>query len=213
VIVAPFLDTSDLDFAKKIFAEFYALEPVLDVTAIRSYTEQNQCLDPMMPHGVRTYMSSFAYQTVTVEVLEYTAQKYASYISALGNDCRPGAIMFENYPFEKVIEIPSDGTAYANRGRHFSCAIGLRWEGAQHDDWVKQWIKDFVQEARAIDTKAMIAQGREPTKTSGYANFHLPGDPASPAFGGNFARLTELKQKWDPNGRFNKWLSIPTQKS
>lgn len=51
--VLPFLDTTDLELAKQLFADFYALEPVMDTTSIRSYMEQNSFMDPMM---VRRFM-------------------------------------------------------------------------------------------------------------------------------------------------------------
>jgi hypothetical protein len=47
-MVVPFLDTQDLAAAKEFFADFYALEPVLDLTGIRTYSEMNAILDPMM---------------------------------------------------------------------------------------------------------------------------------------------------------------------
>jgi len=46
--VLPFLDTTDLSLAEQLFADFYALEPVMDDTSIRSYREQNCFVDPMM---------------------------------------------------------------------------------------------------------------------------------------------------------------------
>ena len=168
-------------------------------------------MDGMAFHGPRAYMTAFAYQTLSVELLEYAAQFYSSYLSTLGDSYQPSAIIFEGYPFEKIIEVPFDATAYASRGKHFNCSLALRWEGAQHDEWVRQSIKNFVKEARAIDRKVMLERGMEPTEITGYANFNLPDDPPSQAFRGNLPRLIEVKRKWDPNGRFNKWFNIPTE--
>jgi hypothetical protein len=209
--VAPFLDTSDETAAKRVFAELYALEPVLDITGIRPYPEQNSFMNDMVHHGPRSYITAFAYQILSVELLEHAAQFYSSCLSALGEDYRPGVVLFEAFPFNKVIEVPFDATAYANRGKHFNCTVCLRWEGEKHDEWIRQSIRDYVKEARAIDQKVMLERGMKPTEITGYANFHLPGDPPSQAFRTNLPRLIELKRKWDPKGRFNKWFNIPTE--
>ena len=155
-------------------------------------------------------MTAFVYQTITTEILTYAVKNWTSYVSKIGNDYRGGAIFFEGYSFEKIIAVPSENTAYANRGKYFNCALGYRFEGAQHDAWIRQWAKDFVQECRAIDEKKMIELGKEPTVLNGYANFHLPGARADEAFRENLPKLVGLKRKWDPEHRFNKWFSIPT---
>jgi hypothetical protein len=154
-------------------------------------------------------MTDFAYQIPSADLLAFTVDKVTEYRAKIGDDFRPCAIFYETYPFDQVIKIPADSSAYPNRGRHFNCTVQLRWAGSQHDEWVKAWIKDFVRQAREIDKKVMLAEGRNPTPERGYATFHLPGDRAEQAFGGNFERLQEVKRKWDPNGRFNKWLNIP----
>jgi Berberine and berberine like len=154
-------------------------------------------------------MTSFAYQAVSEESLQLAVKSYAAFLSTVGDDYRGGAIFFEGFPFEKIVSVPSDATAYANRGKYFNCTLGFRWSGSHYDDWVKQLIKDFVQEAREIDRKFMLAHGQEPTVQNGYANFHLPAASVAQAFQENLPRLIEMKKKWDPNRRFNKWFCIP----
>jgi len=181
----------------------------MDVTSIRSYLEQNTYMDAMVPHGPRSYMTGFDYQTATVDLFDFTAAKFAEYLTKAGDDYRGSAVFYESYPFDQINKLPPNSSAYGNRGKHFNCTICLRWAGSQHDEWIKALIKDFVREARAIDKKAMLSEGKEPTAENSYVTFHLPGDPAEKAFGGNLARLKEVKREWDPNGRFDKWFNIP----
>jgi hypothetical protein len=54
------LDVTDLAVAKEFFADFYALEPVLDVTAVHSYAAQNSFMDPMMVSHVVTIQLTLA---------------------------------------------------------------------------------------------------------------------------------------------------------
>ena len=155
-------------------------------------------------------MTAFAYQTVSEELVRFGVETQQKFRAALGEDYVLGDIFFEAYPYEKIMSVAADETAYANRGKYFNCALGFRWKGAQHDAFVKQFIKDYVRESREIDRKVMLERGSKPTALNGYANFHLPGDPVSGAFQGHLPRLVEIKKKWDPKGRFNKWFSIPT---
>ena len=181
----------------------------MDITSIRSYIEQNSSIDAMMPHGFRSYMTGFDYQTATIDLFNFTAAKFSEYFTKLGDDYRPSGILYESYPFDQIIKFPPESSAYGNRGKHFNCTLAIRWAGSQHDEWIKAWIKDFVREARAIDKREMLLEGKEPTAENSYVTFHLPDHPAEKAFGGNLERLKEVKRKWDPNGRFDKWLNIP----
>ena len=157
-------------------------------------------------------MTGFDYQTVPPELLEHTVDKFTHFVSKVGDDYRGSVILYESYPYGKIVQQSCDATAYANRGTHFNCTVCLRWMGADHDEWIKQYIKDFVRDAREIEKSELLKEGRKPTAEKGYANFHLPAEPAEKAFYDHLPRLIELKQKWDPKGIFNKWFSIPTSK-
>lgn len=173
--------------------------------------EQNTVLNPIAPHGPRTYLKGIAYSTLSTDLLQYALEKFTVLLSTLGDDYIPCAILFENYPTAKMNETASDGTAFANRGTHSNCFLLPRWKSASNDAWVATWVKDFVAGARAIDTLYADKLGRPNVSGKGYANTIMPDDKVQDAFRENLPRLKALKKKWDPNGRFNKWLAIPVQ--
>lgn len=50
---------------------------------------------------------------------------------------------------------------------------------------------------------------RKPTKnTNRYLNFAHGDEPLEEIYGESLPRLRELKQQWDPNGRFNQFFPI-----
>jgi hypothetical protein len=210
VIVLPFLDTTDEEEGKEYFKDFYALGPVVDITAIRSYEAQNSFMDPMMPHGPRSYLKGFDYQTVTAPLLTLVVNKHDQFLERLGDGFRGGGIFFESYPYNAIIQHASDSTAYANRGAHFNCTISVRWADESMDDWVRDWIHELVADSRDIEAQAMTAEGKEKTVDGAYVNFCLPGEKVEMAFRENLPKLIEVKRKWDPKGRFDKWFAIPT---
>ena len=68
--------------------------------------------------------------------------------------------------------------------------------------------KNFVKGARAIDMEVAMASGEEILEKTAYANIPLPDSNLGEAFRANLTRLIEVKGKWDPNERFNKWHNI-----
>lgn len=207
-VVIPFRDTPDEAVGRETFGEVLALGPVADHLGVHSYADQNAVNNPLAPHGPRTYVTGFAYQGLSVELLNYSVKKYTEYISTLGEDYVTGAILYEAYPTAKTLEVPIEATAYSNRGDWFNCAMMLRWKGKEHDDYVKEWIRDFVKGARAIDAQVALAKGEEVKEKTAYANIPLPDATPRDVFRGNLARMMEVKRKWDPNGRFNKWFNV-----
>jgi len=147
---------------------------------------------------------------VSEQLLNYTVQKLNEYIAHLGEDYVTGGILYEAYPFEKTCSVPFDATAYGNRGRYYGAGIAIRYKGAQNDAWVQSWVRGFVAGAREIDAQVAIAAGKPVPPKTGYANLPPPDQTTGDAFQSNLPRLKEVKKKWDPHGRFNKWFNIAT---
>jgi len=207
------MDTPSLHQAQKTYQEFYALGPLMDHTTTHPYSVQNTVNNPLMPHGPRTYISGFAYHDLSLPLLEYTLQKYTEYVTHLGDSYVTGAILYEAYPFEKTCSVPCAETAYGNRGEYFNNAMALRWKSPEHDAWVRDWAREFVRGAREIDALVARSKGRKTCETRGYANIPAPGQSLQEAFEGNLGRLREVKGKWDPRGRFNKWFPVEPARS
>jgi len=206
LVLIPFCDTGDETAASKRFEGFFSLGAAVDHTSIHPYVQQNAVLNPIVPHGPRSYTKSFVYQVTSIspELLNYSIDKFAEYISHLGEDYEISAVIYEPFPPGKVSEIPENGTACPLRNGIIHCVLNVRWKNEIHDAWVAQWVRDFIKGAREIDQR--ISGG---SKEFGYANMVLPGEKAAEAFGENYAKLREVKRKWDPEMRFTKWLPIP----
>jgi hypothetical protein len=208
VVVVPFHDTPDEAVGRETFGEFLALEPVADHLGVHPYAQQNAVNNSLAPHGPRTYVKGFAYQTMSSEILDYSLKKFSEFISHLGEDFVTSALIYEAYPTAKTCEVAPDATAYANRGKWYNCAMMLRWNDEKHDAWVNQWSKDFVKGVRIVDNQVVQSRGEKVLEKTSYANMPFPDATLRDAFRGNLERLTEVKMKWDPNGRFNKWFNV-----
>jgi len=209
VAIIPFCDTGNESEARERFADFFALGPVLDTTKIHPYTRQNEVNNRLVVHGPRSYVKVVGYRILSPEILQYSHQKFSEYVSYLGGDYEISSLIFESYPTAKRCEVAPDATAFASREDHIHCVLNMRWKSSSHDAWVAQWIREFAKRFREIDRNVCIERGKVPLGIVGYANSVLPGERAEELFRGNFQRMREVKKKWDPNQRFNKWLPIP----
>jgi Berberine and berberine like len=180
-----------------------------DLSCIHTYTEQNAMLNPMLFHGPRSYTKGFGFRNLTVELLNSGVERVNELVAILGEDYRPSAILFEAFHPAKLNSVPDDATAFGNRGTHLNCVIVPRWGSPDNDVAVRKWVKDFVAEGRELDAQASTKLGREVLGDRQYANILMVDDKIEGAFQQNLPRLQELKAKWDPLNRFNKWLAIP----
>lgn len=94
-------------------------------------------------------------------------------------------------------------TAFGMRRKHFTVLIYSAWEAAdaEHAAIHRGW---------AADTSAGLAPFALP---GGYANLLGPGDATqvAAAYGANGPRLSELKEKFDPENTFSSAIPLPTR--
>ena len=210
LIVAPFVDTTDEAEARSTFAELFAVGPVADHAQIHAYTEQNKITDPIATHGDRKYMKGFAFRYLDPAIVHYTLQEYVTFLKIMGSDEAGSAAVIEGHPYGKMCDVPIDATAFANRGDYFNFTLPVRWKNPDKDEFVRDWTKTFTSGLKVIENR-IAEERKEKVIYGGYANMDMPGDKAADAFKSNLPRLKEVKKKWDPNGRFNKWFPISVQ--
>ena len=87
----------------------------------------------------------------------------------------------------------ADATAYPQRRSHFIMNVHTRWRAAAEDETCIAW-------ARALfDAVAPYAAG------SVYVNFMSADEPeriAGGVYAGNYARLAQVKRRYDPGNLF-----------
>ena len=88
--------------------------------------------------------------------------------------------------------MPPEATAYTHRDAEFVLNVHTRWEDPARDDECVGWAREF------FDASAPHATGGV------YVNFMSEdeGDRVEAAYGVNYDRLVELKNKYDPGNLF-----------
>lgn len=208
IIVFPFCDSGDESEGRNRFSEFYAIGPIVDNTKMHSYIEQNTIISSIAPPGPRSYMKGVGIQSISIELVQHCFEKFCSYVSDLSDDYEISAIAFECYPPGKICQVPANSTSFGTRGMHINGILLIRWKNESRDASVVQWVRTLVTEMQEIEARVSVERGQKSARDLGYANCLLPGDRAAEWFGENLPRMREIKRKWDPNQRFNKWLAI-----
>ncbi|KIO33768.1 hypothetical protein M407DRAFT_229633 [Tulasnella calospora MUT 4182] len=117
-------------------------------------------------------------------------------------------VMYEFYPHKKVAEIPIESAAFAQREQFITvlCTVmGIDEDFAPH-----AWDELLNLKRVVSGSSSQAAQD-----SLGYANY---GDPfstrnetdeyARKLFGPKYARIQEVKRKYDPEMVFNRWFAI-----
>jgi FAD/FMN-containing dehydrogenase len=124
-------------------------------------------------------------------------------ITAVARKTSPHSMVNWHHFHGAATRIPAEAIAFGLRQEHFMVEIVASWEpdgsnGAAH----RQWAQDLW---------ASLAPFALP---GGYANLLGPEqakEQAKSAYGGNGARLTALKRRFDPDGVFASAIPLPDQ--
>ncbi|KAG8954895.1 hypothetical protein FRC04_010379 [Tulasnella sp. 424] len=119
-------------------------------------------------------------------------------------------VMYEFYPHKRVAEIPIESAAFAQRQPFITVLCAVLGIDESGDFAPRAWDELLNLKEIVSGSSSKAAQ-----ESLGYANY---GDPFSTRnetdeysrnlFGPNYARLQEVKRKYDPDMVFNRWFAI-----
>jgi FAD/FMN-containing dehydrogenase len=167
--------------------------PVMDAMGPITYCAQNSLLDGAFPKGALNYWK-------------------AQFLTELSDDCmRTLVSCFEQAPSplcQIVVEhfhgaatrVPVTATACTLRTPGYNVVIVSEWTDPADTDRCKAWARD---------TYAALTPFLAPTRYVNYlADDETGGNAAAAAYGPNYARLRELKRKYDPENFFRTNVNI-----
>ncbi|MGE0621410.1 MAG: FAD-binding oxidoreductase [Pseudomonadales bacterium] len=158
--------------------------PLLSVVDEMPYVALQQAFNAGNPHGGRYYWKTQHLTDLNDELLD-TVVRFASDLhgplSIIGIEPLGGA----------QGRVASDATAFPYRDVPFSLGIWSGWTDAADDDANITWTRRFFEAVR-------------PHGAGVYVNYlgADEGDRLEEAYGANYARLVELKRRWDPDNVF-----------
>jgi FAD/FMN-containing dehydrogenase len=166
-------------------------QPVGEMVGAMPYVAWQQILDPLLSAGARNYWKSHNFTRLGDEAIDIA-------IDAAGKLPSPHCeVIFALLGGKAGAPAPAD-TAYAHRTTPFIMNVHGRWETPDEDAKCMAW-------ARALfNAQAPHAAG------SVYSNFMSQDESERipQAYGTNYARLAQIKAKYDPHNLFRSNQNI-----
>jgi FAD/FMN-containing dehydrogenase len=186
VLVFALCYCGDMAEGEKAVAELRALgQPIADVVSPHPFTGWQAAFDPLLTPGARNYWKSHDFADLPDGAIE-------TLVSAIRNLPTPECEVFIAHVGGAMSRVKPADTAYPQRASHFIMNVHTRWAEANQDSACIKWARDL------FDDMAQYATG------SVYVNF-MPDDEAGrveQAYGANYARLGQVKARYDPENLF-----------
>ena len=167
---------------------------LLDAVRPTSYL-QLQAIFGEIPFGLRNYWKGHFVTALPDELVEFIVEHFARRESPLGS------VLIESLQGH-ARRVPDDATAFANRHAAFNLTGISIWESPDDDDEQIAWARAFGDGVAPYSSRG-----------GGYLNYMGSDEPlerVQAAFGAEkFARLRELKRKFDPDNVFRQNQNIP----
>lgn len=166
--------------------------PVMDMMGPIPYCTLNGIIDGAYPKGALNYWKSSFLTNLSDEAIEVLLDRFSACPSPLSN------IILEHF-HGAASRVPVDRTACAMRITGFNVVIISQWLDPAENDRQIAWARD---------TYAALQAYWGAMRYVNYFDTDEAGDPAAAAYGANYARLRDLKTKYDPDNFFRGNVNI-----
>lgn len=186
VLILAALYNGPLDAGEKALSSLRELgEPIADGFGPYPFAGFQQAFDPLLTPGARNYWKSHNFTELGDGLID-TLVDYGSRLPS------PQSEIFVAQMGGATNRVAPDATAYPHRDVEFIMNVHTRWDAADQDSVCIAWAREFY-------------DATEPFATGGvYVNFISEDeDRIRGAYGANYARLSEVKVKYDPDNFFS----------
>jgi FAD/FMN-containing dehydrogenase len=153
---------------------------------LQPYTQWQQAFDPLLTPGARNYWKSHNFTEIRDGALD-AVLRYAGRLPT------PQCEIFIGLIAGAANRIPAEATAYGQRGTKLVLNVHGRWDDPADDARCIAWARDFF-------------KASAPYASAGaYVNFMTEDetDRIATAYGPSYARLVQIKRRYDPENIFH----------
>ncbi len=157
-------------------------DPYGEHTGVMPYTDWQKAFDPLLTPGARNYWKSHNYTELADDALDILIE-YAGTLPS------PQCEIFIAHISGAANRVATDAMAYGARDTQYVLNVHARWDDATDDDICVNWSRNFFKATKPY------------ASTGAYVNFMTEeeGDRVESAYGTNYARLVDVKRKYDPD--------------
>lgn len=177
----------DLEEGEKIIAPLREFGPPLaDMIGIMPYLQQQSMLDAAAPHGQFSYWKANQLSSLSdeaIEVIKTQVQKVTS----------PHTMTLIEHHNGAINRVASDATAFGQRESSYDFIIISLWNQPEESDLHIRWTRSFFDVMKPFFGNGVYVN----------ALFNDEGaERVKAAYGDNYERLRQIKQKYDPKNFF-----------
>lgn len=156
------------------------------------YVAWQQTFDPLLTPGARNYWKSHNFEVLMDDAIDVV-------VNYAGKLPTPQTEIFLGLIGGQANTLPPDATAYPHRKVLYVMNVHGRWEDAADDERCISWAREFFGAAKPFAAGSV------------YINFITQDEAAriGEAYGGNFDRLVQVKNRYDPTNLFRFNHNIP----
>ncbi|EPE25471.1 FAD-binding protein [Glarea lozoyensis ATCC 20868] len=204
ILVAVFFNGPQEE-AETFLEPLLSLNPFLNTTASVPYDNCNSLLNHVLGPGFRrSFKGSSILVPVAVDFAEEILRDFEEFVARVP-DAKASVVIFEYFPYKKMMEVSQTSTAFANRGAIVGIILAPGWTDPKNDSVCREWTRTMYAKTRA-DRLRKMSEGNVDslTKTTvgEYMNHDGLGAGPKVLYGVNYDRLVELKKKYDPKRLF-----------
>jgi FAD/FMN-containing dehydrogenase len=166
--------------------------PVMDAIGPIPYCAQNGLLDAAFPKGALNYWKAQFLTELSDAGIQTLIESFAACPSPMSQ------IVIEHI-HGAAARVPVAATACAVRVNGFNVVIISQWTNPRENERHMTWARKAYNAMQPY---------LAPSRYVNYLEDDVTGDPAAIVYGPNYARLRELKKKYDPDNFFHTNVNI-----
>ena len=166
--------------------------PALDAIGPISYCQLNTMLDGAYPRGALNYWKSSFLESLGDDVIERMIDSFTKCPTPMGQ------LLLEHF-HGAVSRVPVGDTAFPHRVEGYNLVVLSEWMDPATSGRCIEWARE---------TYAAMGRFLGSGRYSNYMGDDDTGDPAVAAYGPNYRRLQDIKQRYDPENFFHMNLNI-----
>jgi len=161
-------------------------KPVGEHLGVQPYVQWQQAFDPLLTPGARNYWKSHNLTRLSDGLITSTLE-YAKKMPS------PHCEILFGYIAGVFNKIATDAMAFAHRDTQYIMNVHGRWEDPKQDNQCITWSRNLFEASKPFASAGV------------YVNFMTEDevDRVISAYGSNYERLVQLKQKYDPDNLFH----------
>ena len=166
--------------------------PVMDAMGPIPYSVQNSLLDPSFPKGALNYWKAQFLTDLSDGAIRTLLERFEACPSPMSQ------MVIEHF-HGKASRVPVADTACALRTTGFNVVIISQWADPKESDRHMGWCRETYEALQPFFGTVRYLN---------YLEYDAAGDPAALVYGSNYARLRDLKTKYDPENFFHTNVNI-----